>query len=122
MFGAARLDLLHRLDAPPLIGVDPRIAQRDATRVFEQFIETPAGLQIAIVTGVIDSIVPLQSLLQRLPADIAGANKRAPPVQPAEQVGLEMKTAASALVDAHLRACSASSISRRKASGSVTSR
>jgi len=68
---AAGRDRSRGRKPPLLIGLDPGIGQRHGLRVTEQLVETLAGFEEAGVIGVDDPVVPLQPVLQRLPADVA---------------------------------------------------
>jgi hypothetical protein len=73
---AAGRDRSRGRKPPLLVGLDPGIGQRHGLRVAEQLVETMAGFEKAGIAGVDDPVVPLQPVLQRLPADVAGADER----------------------------------------------
>ena len=84
---------------PPLfVGLDPGVRQRHRLRVAEQCLEALPRFQKTRVARIDDPVVPLQPVLQRLPADVAGADERGARhqhllLQPGEEVGLEVEAA-----------------------------
>ena len=98
LFVAARRDRSRGREPPLFVGLDPGVGQRHRLRVSEQFVEALPSFQKTRVSRVDDPVVPLQPVLQRLPADVAGADERGARhqhllLQPGEEVGLEVEAA-----------------------------
>ena len=71
----ARLDRPWRWDAACFVALDPRVGELYRTRVSEEFFESGARFEEAIVTWIVDAVIPFQPVGERGPADVARANE-----------------------------------------------
>ena len=96
-----------------LVFVDPTISERDSLRGAEEFFKSGACFEVSGIRGIVDPIVPLQSILKRLATDVARSDKgRASELRAAgwlvlkvrEQIGLHVKAAAGGFENPHFSA------------------
>ena len=85
------------------ITLDPSIGQWDRFRVRKKTFKAPSCFEKAGVAGIVDPVIPFQSVLQGLPADIAGADEggavKLPRVNMAgEQIGFHVEAAVGRLI------------------------
>jgi hypothetical protein len=106
---AAGCDGFQRRYAAAFVTLDPRIGESGTARIVEQFDETLARLQKTTVPRIDHPVVPLQAILQRLAADVAGADEGRAFDQSAvnrarKQIGLEVKAGRTRRVHTHIGA------------------
>jgi hypothetical protein len=108
-FLASGGDRARRRGAALFVGVDPVVGERDGARVAEDLLEPGARFEEAVVAGVLDAVVPLQPVGERLAADVAGADEGGAAqlvvrAEAGEQVGLQVEAGAGGTEHARLGA------------------